>query len=191
MSDRLREFVERARARLHPPDAPPELRIPFATRAAVLMPLFLDDEGELSVWLLRKTEGTRRHAGQVALPGGKSEPHDLSLLETALREADEEIKLPRDAVEVIGVLDPYPTITGFVMTPFVGVLDRPFTPVPDQVEVARAFPARLATFAVEGEPREVSVLTWRRTVPAYEVAGEIVWGATAAILQDAAKRLLG
>jgi 8-oxo-dGTP pyrophosphatase MutT (NUDIX family) len=160
------------------------------TPSAVLLPLFLDERNIPHVWLLKKTDELRRHGGQVALPGGKVEPSDRSLLETALREAEEEIGLPPARVDVLGGLDPYPTITGFLVHPFVGFLREPFEPVLDPIEVARVFSAPLHQFGSEGEPRSVRVLAWTGLVPAYDVEGETVWGATAAILRTFARLVL-
>ncbi|MEZ4310190.1 MAG: CoA pyrophosphatase [Polyangiaceae bacterium] len=76
------------------------MRLPGVTPAAVLVPLF-EAQGDVRVWLLRRPADLRSHAGQVALPGGKTDPTDATPVETALREAEEEIGLPRTSVEVL------------------------------------------------------------------------------------------
>lgn len=178
-----RSFSERVRRALSSYE-PKRTEIGGLRSASVLLALFASEVPRApALWLLRRPDGSSAHSGQVALPGGKPEPSDTGPLATALREAHEEIGLPPSYVEVLGVLDDLPTITGFLITPFVGWVDRPFTPMPHAGEVARVFSAPLAAFAEE--PTSVSV-PWgssERRVLSYEVEGEIVWGATAAILR--------
>lgn len=153
-------------------------------RAAVLLALFtLPSEKAPQVWLVRRSEGVRTHRGQVALPGGKREAKDADFLATALRESHEEIGLPPSDVDVLGALDDRETSTGYLITPYVGWIRGPFTPEPLAAEVARVFSVPLAAFA--DEPRRTRI-PWQgaeREVLSYEVEGEIVWGATAAILR--------
>src|SRR3546814_3530849 len=89
--------------------------------------------------LTRRTDTLRRHAGQVAFPGGRVDPEDSGIVAAALREADEEVGLPPDKVDVIGVLEPYQTVTGFRVTPVVGVVPPGLELVPHAAEVARVF----------------------------------------------------
>lgn len=158
------------------------------TPSAVLVPLF-EQGGEAHVWLLRKRDDLRKHGGQVALPGGKTDPTDGNARETALREAEEEIALPRTAVQIIGELPPQLVLSGFVVTPVVAIVREPFTPRPDPGEVARVFTAPLAPFADEGELHEVTIMSFKKQVPSREVDGELVWGATYSILQRLARLL--
>jgi 8-oxo-dGTP pyrophosphatase MutT (NUDIX family) len=153
------------------------------TPSAVLIPLF-ERDGDVSVWLLRRADGMRKHAGQIAFPGGKHEERDPSLVSTALREAEEEIGLAAADIEILGALDDYVTITGYTITPYVGWLTRPVAPWPNSGEVARVFSAPLRTFLATPQS-----LFPRR---GYRVEGELVWGATAAIataLGDIVRRL--
>ncbi|HMJ53615.1 MAG TPA: CoA pyrophosphatase [Polyangiaceae bacterium] len=153
-------------------------------RASVLLALFPIPPRETPhLWLVRRSEELRTHRGQVALPGGKREPKDADFLETALRESHEEIGLPPSEVDVLGVLDDRETSTGYLITPYVGWIANPFTPEPLATEVARVFSVPLAAFA--DEPRRTRI-PWQgaeREVLSYEVAGELVWGATASILR--------
>jgi 8-oxo-dGTP pyrophosphatase MutT (NUDIX family) len=153
-------------------------------RASVLLALFAPrPDAAPRLWLVRRSEDMRTHRGQIALPGGKREPSDADFLVTALRESHEEIGLLPADVDVLGVLDDRETSTGYLITPYVGWITRPFTPEPLAAEVARVFDVPLAAFA--DEPRRTRV-PWQgaeREVLSYEVAGEIVWGATAAILR--------
>lgn len=157
------------------------MRLPGVTSAAVLIALF-EGDGEVRVWLLRRPKDLRTHAGQVALPGGKKDPGDSTLVETALREAEEEIGLPRDAVRVLGLGDEYVTVTRYAVTPVVGWLSEPFEPTPNPAEAARVFSAPFSTFRDRGLVRAIPLEAIRHLVRSYEVDGEVVWGATAAIL---------
>jgi 8-oxo-dGTP pyrophosphatase MutT (NUDIX family) len=166
----LREPLRRALAARETRTLPPGSR----TAAAVLMPLF-ERDGEVRVWLVRRPETMRSHGGQVAFPGGKSDPTDASLRATALREAEEELGIRPASVDVLGPLDDYPTITGFTVTPWVGWLSEDVPVTPSAAEVARAFAPPLREFFAP----PAGVLPWR----GWTVDGELVWGATAAILR--------
>lgn len=184
--DALFHPFARALGRVLSEREPRRHRLPGVTPAAVLVPLFLAD-GEVRVWLLRRPAGLRTHAGQVALPGGKKDPGDVTLVDTALREAEEEIGLPPAAVRVLGQADEYVTVTRYSVTPVVGWLSAPFVPVPNPAEAARVFSAPFATFRDEGLIRAIPFEAMRRLVRSYEVDGEVVWGATAAILGSIAR----
>ncbi len=167
LRDRLRGALASRTRRELPPGG--------STAAAVLVPLF-EKQGEVHMWLVRRPTSMRSHAGQVAFPGGKSDASDDSLRSTALREADEELGIARSSVDVLGALDDTLTVTGFTITPWVGWLAHSFEVRPNPSEVARAFsvPVRVF-FESRGNIRLQRV--WR-------VDGELVWGATATIIQD-------
>ncbi len=139
----------------------------------MLLPLF-EDGGEVHVWLVRRPTSMRSHAGQVAFPGGKHDPQDESLLATALREAEEELGIDPSQVDVLGSLDDVLTITGFTVSPWVGWLAPGVNLRPNASEVARAFAAPLRAFLAPPS----GVLPWR----GWTVEGELVWGATAAMV---------
>jgi 8-oxo-dGTP pyrophosphatase MutT (NUDIX family) len=166
----LREPLRRVLASREP------RRLPLGetTAAAVLLPLF-ERDGEACVWLVRRPKAMRSHGGQVAFPGGKSDPEDESLRATALREAEEELGIEPSRVDVLGGLNDYMTITGFTIAPWVGWLDGSLEMKPNPSEVARAFAVPLRAFF---EP-PVGILPWR----GWNVDGELVWGATAAIVR--------
>lgn len=151
-----------------------ELPAGVTTAAAVLLPLF-DRGGEAHVWLVRRPETMRSHAGQVAFPGGKSDRTDGSAFDTALRETSEELGIDRAHIDVLGVLDDQLTITGFTIAPVVGWLSDAHEVRANPGEVARAFAAPLRAFfeAPSGIP------PWR----GWTIDGELVWGATAAIVR--------
>jgi 8-oxo-dGTP pyrophosphatase MutT (NUDIX family) len=167
----LREPLRRALAAREARRIPPGSR----TVAAVLVPLF-ERDGEAHVWLVRRPEAMRSHGGQVAFPGGKSDPTDESLRATALREAEEELGIATTSVDILGALDDYPTVTGFMVTPWVGWLPENVVLRPNPSEVARAFAPRLRTFFEPGE----GILPWH----GWTVDGERVWGATAAMMRS-------
>jgi 8-oxo-dGTP pyrophosphatase MutT (NUDIX family) len=177
------EFPERVR-RLLAARSPWKARDADLRPASVLLPLFASEPGgPPQLWLVRRSIDMRTHSGQVALPGGKHEPSDVDLLTTALRESHEEIGLVPSEVDVLGPLDDYATHTGFVITPYVGWVSRPFIPAPHAREVARVFAVPLTTF--EREPHTITMATGssKRIVLSYEAAGETIWGITAAILR--------
>lgn len=145
-----------------------------ARPAAVLVPFF-EKDGEAHLWLVRRPAAMRSHAGQVAFPGGKVDASDASPRETALRETEEELGIARDVVDVLGPLDEMHTITGFVISPIVGWLPPDCAVRPNEQEVARAFAAPLRAFLAPPS----GILPWR----GWTVDGELVWGATAAIVR--------
>jgi 8-oxo-dGTP pyrophosphatase MutT (NUDIX family) len=151
-------------------------RLPLGTTtaAAVLVPLS-ERDGEVCVWLVRRPQEMRSHAGQVAFPGGKNDPADESLRATALREAEEELGLDPSRVDVLGVLSDYLTVTDYTITPWVGWLEEPVEIRPNPSEVARAFAVPLRSFLAA----PTGVMPWR----GWNVEGEFVWGATAAIVR--------
>jgi len=166
---------------------PRRMWLPGVTQAAVLVALFAGPEGEVRVWLLRRPQQLRTHAGQVALPGGKKDAGDETIVDTALREAEEEIGLGRATVRVLGLGDEYVTVTRFAVTPVIAWIESGFEPTPNPAEVARVFSAPFELFRDRGMVRAIPLESVRRLVRSYEVDGEIVWGATAAILGSIAQ----
>jgi 8-oxo-dGTP pyrophosphatase MutT (NUDIX family) len=161
------------------------------TDAAVLVPLFLDGAGGgPSVVLTKRREDLRRHAGEISFPGGRQDPEDGDLCTTALREAEEEIGLERDGVELVGALQPTPTIaTGYAVYPFVGLIEPGQTWRPQEAEVAEVLELPLRELR-EGYGRRRML---RRGIPfrtdTYAVGEHLVWGATARMLADLFDRL--
>jgi 8-oxo-dGTP pyrophosphatase MutT (NUDIX family) len=154
--------------------------------AAVLVPV--TDHGGPHVVFTKKTSGVPHHKGQFSFPGGVVETRDGSRVETALREAWEEIRLPAEAVEVLGLLDDTPTrATNFVITPVVGIVRDPVEFRPDGREIERVIEVPLATLR---DPTIFRTEMWERDgephpVLFYQVsADDLVWGATARILSQ-------
>jgi 8-oxo-dGTP pyrophosphatase MutT (NUDIX family) len=159
--------------------------------AGVLVPLFPDPPAGLSTLLTLRTQTVRDHKGQVSFPGGVREELDADLLATALREAEEEIGLPPAAVRPVGRLDDCPTLTGYVIRPFVGLLrGRPAVRA-SPVEIERVLVVPLSELSRPGACRFEQVETGGWTVEShvFEVDGQIVWGATARMLVDLLARI--
>ncbi len=160
-------------------------------RAAVLVPVVIEPEGAHVVYTLR-TGDLKDHAGQVSFPGGSPEPRDDSLLATALREAEEEIDLRPDAVEIVGELEEmFIPPSRFLVRPFVGLLS-------EEAELALAPEEVEAIFSVSLEelmsPGALEKVIWEREgrlheVPVFAVGGHEVWGATAAMTAGLLARL--
>ncbi len=174
---------------------PGDLRDPLAdedqpvTPAAVLVAVV--DRPQPTVIFTVRTDLMRKHPGQVAFPGGRIDPEDRDAIAAALREAEEEIALPRDRVEVVGTADPYRTITGYDVTPVIGVVppDLPLEPQPG--EVADIFEAPL-DFILDPARQIVRTVEWRgRERSYYEIdwQGRRIWGATAAMIVNLSRRL--
>lgn len=192
LARRIREALERAGSReaaLLAGDAPEEEPGAPLTPAAVLVPVV--DRPEPGVLLTLRPHNMRRHAGQISFPGGRIDPGDDGPVAAALREAEEEIGLARNRVEVIGTGDRYRTITGFDVTPVLGVVppDLPLTPSAN--EVAELFEAPLRIL-LDPDRQRVQTVNWQgqmRTYYEIEVDGRRIWGATAAMIVNLSRRL--
>ncbi len=158
--------------------------------AAVLVPLVDRAEG-LTVLLTQRTDHLIHHGGQISFPGGRVEKHDISPVETALRETEEEIGLHRRYVEVIGFLDQYQTVTGFLITPVVSFVAPFFELQPDPFEVAEVFevPLRFVLNPHNHERRNMVVNGQQRRFYVIPYEDRYIWGATAAMLVSFAQRL--
>ncbi len=160
-------------------------------RAAVLVPVLLEPEETRVVYTLRKSD-LQDHAGQVSFPGGSPEPGDASLLATALREAEEEIDLRPDMVEVIGELEEmYIPPSRFLVRPFVGLLPHEAELILDPEEVEAIFSVSLDELM---SPASFKKVVWEydgrpHEAPVFAVKGHEIWGATAAITGALLSRL--
>jgi 8-oxo-dGTP pyrophosphatase MutT (NUDIX family) len=157
--------------------------------AAVLVPLFEDAAGALHGVFTRRRDDLRRHPGEISFPGGRRDAHE-ALVDTALREAHEEVGLPPGDVEVLGALPPTPTfVTNYAIYPFVGLIKPGFAWVLQRSEVAEVLELSLDGLrAGYGERRLVRRGIPFRT-PTYEAGGHLIWGATARILGELLLRL--
>jgi 8-oxo-dGTP pyrophosphatase MutT (NUDIX family) len=180
---------ELARVLLAPDDAI-AISVRGRTEAAVLVPLYVDG-GEVHVVFTKRHEELRRHAGEISFPGGRREAGESDLRTTALREAQEEIGLPPEAVEIVGALQPTPTLaTGYAVYPFVGLIGPGRAWVPSAAEVTAVIELSVAQLAA-GYGRRRLV---RRGIPirtdTYVIGDHLIWGATARILADLIDRLV-
>lgn len=164
---------------------PARLSVNEAMPAAVLLLLY-EKESEPHILLTRRTDHVEHHKGETSFPGGAFDPGDGDLLTTALRETEEEIGVRPQDVEVLGRLDDIVTITGFLVSPFVGVLPSPHYPfVANAHEVAELVEVPLRHLMDERN-LERSVRQFRdRPVPilTYHYGDHRIWGATARILK--------
>ena len=165
------------------------LEVHGRTDAAVLVPLYVDAAGELHVVFTRRRDDLRRHPGEISFPGGRADEGE-DLRAAALREADEEVGLPPDAVELVGALQPTPTIaTSYAIYPFVGLIE----PGREWVLSPREVDAVLELSAADLRAGYARRRILRRGVPfrtdTYVVGDELIWGATARILADLLARL--
>ena len=158
--------------------------------AAVLVAV--TDRPRPGVILTQRTDTLRRHAGQVAFPGGRLDPGEDAIT-ASLREAEEEIALPRDRVTVVGEVDRYRTVTGFCVTPVLAVIPPDLVFVPSPHEVADVFEPPL-DFLLDPANQIESDMVWRgveRRYWEYRWKDRRIWGATAAMIVNLSRRLSG
>jgi 8-oxo-dGTP pyrophosphatase MutT (NUDIX family) len=172
-----RALASRARTVLSPPGK---------TAAAVLAPLLVVD-GALHLLYTRRSASLPTHQGQVAFPGGRRHPEDADLSATALREAQEEIGLRPEDVELLGALDDIETMgSRFVITPYVGIAPHPYVWQPSPSEVDTIFTVPLAMLTAPDAEREE---TWdfegqRVPIRSFPFEGQVIWGATLRITRN-------
>jgi 8-oxo-dGTP pyrophosphatase MutT (NUDIX family) len=185
-TDGVRDVLRRV---LLPPGEALAIEVHGRTDAGVLVPLYVDG-GQLHAVFTQRREDLRRHPGEISFPGGRREEGEADLRATAIREAEEEIGLRGEAVELVGALQPTPTIvTGYAIYPFVGLIEPGLTWTLSDREVAQVLELPLRTVR-DGYGRRRLV---RRGVPirtdTYLVGDHLIWGATARILSDLFERI--
>lgn len=157
--------------------------------AAVLVAI--TDRPEPGLVLTKRPDTMRRHAGQVAFPGGRVDRTDTDVVAAALREAEEEIALPPSAAELVAVIEPYRTVTGFDVNPVVVVIPPDLPLVANEAEVEAIFEAPLA-FVLDEANHALQKVDWNGTERHYYEmywGGFRIWGATAAMLVNLSRRL--
>ena len=156
--------------------------------AAVL--IAVTDRADPGVILTQRTDTMSRHPGQIAFPGGRIDPGE-DVVTAALREAEEEIALPRDEVRVIGEADSYRTVTGFQVTPVIGIIPPDLVFTPSEAEVASVFEVPLAFLLDEANHVEATLEWQGHDRHYYEIMwnDRRIWGATAAMIVNLARRL--
>ena len=160
--------------------------------AGVLIPLIDHGGTDIGVLLTQRSADLKTHAGQISFPGGRVEPGDSDITATALRETEEEVGIVQGGISVIGYLQPMPTITGYAVTPVVGLIDTGYELSVDTSEVEFAFEVPL-DFLLDPSSRKPvrRDLHGSRVVMAeYHFEGKRIWGATAFILERFIKIIL-
>jgi len=160
------------------------------TAAAVLIPVIAHAQ-RLTVLFTQRTQHLKSHSGQVSFPGGRAEPGDASAEFTALREAQEEIGLALERVEILGRLPEYHTRTGFRVTPVIGLIQPPLELMPDPREVESVFEVPLSFLLDPANRQRRTRELQGRSVGFYvfEYQGHMIWGATAGMLVNLHKML--
>jgi 8-oxo-dGTP pyrophosphatase MutT (NUDIX family) len=160
--------------------------------AAVLVPV-IDHPGGATILLTQRTETLRHHKGQISFPGGGRDEADATFAAAALREAQEEVGLDPALVSVLGYLDDYPVLSGYRITPVVGLVREAFTPVIQAEEVAETFELPLQRVVAEGSFERKILSREGFNVPFFELNyGKYrIWGATAGILWNLRQKMLG
>ncbi len=190
LADRLRLALAADHAPLLLPgdhyEFDPEVR---GNPAAVL--IAITDRASPGVILTQRTETLRRHAGQVAFPGGRIDPGDDGPVGAALREAQEEIALPPALVDVIGTTDDYRTVTNYLVTPVIGVVPPDLRLTPSEAEVASVFEVPFDFLLDSANQRQQVTQYQGRDRHYYEILWQDrrIWGATAAMLVNLSRRL--
>ena len=153
--------------------------------AAVLLTLY-PFEDDFHVVLQKRSQQVEHHKGEISFPGGMADPEDESLLHTALREAHEEMGIAPDDVDVLGRLDDSPTITGFMISTYVGIVPSSYCFVPSSIEVAEVLTVPLTHLRDPGSSRVETHLEGEafRTMPVFVYEGHVIFGATARILDQ-------
>jgi 8-oxo-dGTP pyrophosphatase MutT (NUDIX family) len=169
LSSRKRRVIE------HPP----------FSHAAVLVPLFKKGDG-CHLLFTKRSDQVKHHKGEISFPGGVVDEEDLELINTALREAHEEIGLKQNDVQIIGILDDIVTITEFIVTPIVGLFPYPYPFKVSEVEIAELIEVPLSSLLREKSFSEKEIIRGgqKEAVYAYEYEKHIIWGATARILKQ-------
>ncbi len=159
------------------------------TPAAVLIPV--TNRSDPGVILTQRPTTMRKHAGQVAFPGGRVDDDDDSVIAAALREAEEEIALHPDMVTIIGVTDLYRTITGYEISPIIGVIppDLAFLPNADEVEAVFEVPLSFLLDPTNHKTREIDWQGEPRSYYEMHWEDRRIWGATAAMIVNLSRRL--
>jgi len=158
---------------------------PSYTHAAVLIPLY-KKEGECHILFTKRTQQVKHHKGQISFPGGVFDEGDGDFRKTALREAREEIGLNENDARIIGALDDIVTVTGFIVTPFVGLIPYPYPFQLSEIEIEELIEVPLSSLLDKqcfGE-RWIDDEGQRRLVYNYQYGEHAIWGATALMLKQ-------
>lgn len=190
---RLREPLPGEKAqRLMAPRPVDERRFDFKqrpdARLGSVMVLFYPDQDRLHLPFILRPTYAGAHSGQVSLPGGKYEPGDRDLLDTAIRETQEEIGVDGERIRLIGALsEMYIVVSNFKVLPVVGYIDHKPTFVPEVKEVARIIESPLEHLLDQHRRKEKDIIVgdhYKIRSPYFDIGGEVIWGATAMMLSE-------
>jgi 8-oxo-dGTP pyrophosphatase MutT (NUDIX family) len=175
----------------HWPDSLREQLTGTLTPAGVLIPIFDRPGTGLSVLLTQRSAELKLHAGQISFPGGRMEPEDDDIAVTALRETEEEVGIGKEHVTVVGYLPPMPTITGYAVTPIVGLVATAAVTTVDRNEVEFAFEVPLSFLLERDNRRIVERELHGKSIPMTEFHYQQhrIWGATAMMIVEFIKVL--
>ncbi|PZQ97722.1 MAG: CoA pyrophosphatase [Cereibacter sphaeroides] len=160
-------------------------------RPAGVLVALVDGSNGPQLLLTKRSSRLKHHPGQIAFPGGKVDPGDDGPVGAALREAWEEVGLPPSGVDLLGTLPIHETVTGFLVTPVVAIVTKPFTPVAEPGEVDEVFSVPLS-HVTDASRFRIEQRLWRgqwRRYYAVPYGPYYIWGATARILRGLAERL--
>ncbi|MFX1309530.1 MAG: NUDIX hydrolase [Promethearchaeota archaeon] len=194
-----RDLIENA---LYPCDSPLRISIKddFFTSSAVLFTIIPYEDKPYKLVLIHRSDKGIRHRGEMSFPGGKLEPqHDKSLRDTALRETEEEIGVPRQNIRILGCMDDFPTMTRYIITPFLGIIDKNQVLVRDKREVQRILKIPIDFFTNKINFREQTVDIEDKKFPIFYfnyIDGKngqkyTVWGATAFLIVTFIEKIYG
>lgn len=160
----------------------------FAKPGAVMLLLYPDESHNLVIPFMKRTEYPGVHSGQISLPGGKYEEHDSSLVDTALRESQEELGINPGSVELIGKLtDLFVTVSNFNIVPYVFYSSQRPDFIPEELEVAEIIESRVNHLIDPATIKETTIKVsgkFSLRTPYYDLNGQILWGATAMIMSE-------
>lgn len=193
LQQRLTEPLPGKQAHLKMAPKPVDMRrfetdLPENHRKSGVLILFFPDGKDSIFPLIKRPEYAGFHSGQIAFPGGKMEPEDENIIQTSLREAQEEVGIDRRDVQVLGKLsDLYIPTSNFLVSPIVGFMEKRPNLIPEEKEVSRIIQTDLG-FLFRPEVRKQKDLEFglnlKLNTPYFEIEGEVVWGATAMILSE-------
>ena len=172
----------------------------FFTKAAVIFSIIPYEHRPYELILIHRSDKGIRHKGEMSFPGGKFDPQfDKSLRDTALRETEEEIGVPRKQVKIIGCLDDFPTMTQYIITPFIGIIDKNQTLIRDEREVQRILKIPINFFTSKSNFREQAIDIESKKFPVFyynyidRENGQkyTVWGATAYMISTFIEKIYG
>lgn len=175
------------KSKLKPFDSPERISISdkYFTPSAVLFSIIPYDNKPFDLVLIKRTDKGKRHRGEMSFPGGQKDPKDKNLIETALRECEEEIGVPRSEIKILGALNDFPTLTKYIITPIVGYFNDEIKLIKQEQEVREILKIPITFFIEKKNFREQAIDIGEKKFPIfyfnYKANGKkyTIWGATA------------